>query len=153
MKMRTPREIAEHYSRHQKDDLLGFTGGVLVSHLPFDLAQPFLKPSVTSEEWGPLPLVWDAVLAEMREYMAFAWEKALNHRGISASRSVEKMRAWLFMLGDDELAGMERYENYGAPILLAICKKYGFLVPNELAAERMARGLPCTDGCDEGCGR
>jgi hypothetical protein len=82
--------------------------------------------------------------------MAFAWGKARDHRGISASRSVEKMRTWVWLLDDPEITA--NYQNYGAPILRAICERYGFPIPDGDDMRRMSEGEPCRDGCDEGCG-
>ena len=88
--------------------------------------------------------------------MPFACEKASGHRGISASRSIEHFRNWLWLLGDDELlefsGGDNNYINCGAPILKAIADKYRFDWPDDDGLNRMARGEPCVDGCVEGCG-
>lgn len=155
--MRTPEEIAKYYETRQRDDFLGFEAGVLIPYLPYELAKPWLKPDSSPEFWGEQPpLTEEGMLETMRDYMAFAWDKALNHRGISASRSVTKMASWLWLLGNDEMVAFchndANYENYGAPILKAICDKYGFPIPDDECARRMARGLPCYPGCDMGCG-
>lgn len=104
------------------------------------------------------PLSDDRVRDEMRQYMAeVGWDKVLGHRGISAGRTVEKMTAWLWLLGDDEMVRFaeddSNYPQYGAPILKAICEKYGFPIPDDPAARRMAVGRRCVPDCDEGCAR
>ena len=158
--MRTTDEIAAWYAAKSEDDLLGFTAEAVMEYLSFEQLKPFLKKDSSLEEWEPTPLTEESLLERMREYMGIAWEKALGHRGISAGRSVEKMRAWLWILGDDELVAFadddENYAQYGVPILKRICERYGFSVPagewSVQCTERMAQGLPCTPACDEGCG-
>lgn len=155
--MRTVEEIASYYEARRQDDFLGFEAEVLLPFLPYDLAKPWLKPDSSPEKWGKQKsLTEEGVLETMRDYMAFAWGKALNHRGISASRSVTKMASWLWLLGDDEIVAFchdeANYENYGAPVLKAICDKYRFPIPDDECALQMAQGLPCYPGCDMGCG-
>jgi len=61
--------------------------------------------------------------------MPFAWEKANGCRGISASRSLRHMVAWLWLDGQDEFLekwnDLRDYEYYGKPQLIAICELYG----------------------------
>ena len=150
--MRTEEEIAQHIAATRAEDVLGFYGEALLEFLSFDKARPFLKTEATVENWGATPpLTRDAVIARMREYMAFAWEKVRNHRGISANRSVDKMRGWVWLLGDDPITAS--YPQYGAPILYSICDLYGFPVPDGEDIANMSEGLPCRPDCDEGCGR
>ena len=153
--MRTPQEIINYYEVHTANDFLGFLGDVLLGQLPFEDAKPYLKDEATEEDWGkPIP-DRETLLAAVADYMEFAWEKCVGHRGISATRSVQKMQAYMFLLGEDELEAVtqdeSRYSQYGAPILWEICKKLGWPVAEGPEAERMARGLPCIDGCEMGC--
>ena len=153
--MRTPEEIVAKCQ--DKDDWLGFTAQALAPFLAFEQAKPLLKEDASPDNWcAPKPLTREAVLADMREYMTFAWDKAWNHRGISAGRSVTKMEAWIWLLGDDAvLKGVEStsYENYGAPKLALICQTYGFPVPDEEGIRNMIAGKPCCPDCDQGCGK
>lgn len=155
--MRTPDEIVAHYRAIAADDFLGFAADVLLSYLTFDQARPLLRDDATADLWGEvLPLDRDGVIAAMRSYMAFAWGKVTGHRGISASRSVAKMGAWLWLLGDDALAAQvadpANYPQYGAPALKLVCDAYGFPVPDSPGLANMIAGLPCYPGCEEGCG-
>lgn len=159
--MRTPDEIATQMKAIEKDDFLGFGREVLMSYLPWSHIQPFLKEGVTEDQWT----------AESRspveagvDYLKFAIGKALDHRGISAGRSVEKLRqyAWLAER-EDVVQAMDdaAYENYGVPKLMAFGS--GFDVPTEWAIPahdaarqallNMSKGLPCTPNCMEGCGQ
>ena len=167
--LRTSEEIVSHIKEHQ-GQIFDFAAEVLAPYLPFEYAQ-LVVDDLTEEEWCapdekgrtlPLSLDRTTILREMRHYMEFAIGKATGHRGLSASRSVSKFKAWDWLLGDEEIdAG---YENYGAPTLKAICERYSFDLPphnHENGAEewcercmfdRMAAGEPCMDACEEGCG-
>lgn len=63
---------------------------------------------------------------EIRDYMSFAWDKANDCRSLSASRSIEHMSAWLFLLGKEELVTRinEEYAFYGKTSLYLICKEF-----------------------------
>jgi hypothetical protein len=97
--MRTIEEIAERAAR--SDDIFGHDIDILVRYLPFDKARPFLSAGAVQRE--PHPLDLEAIRGEMKEYLEFAWEKAEGHRGLSALRSITRMRAWLWLLKDEEL--------------------------------------------------
>lgn len=151
--MRTAAEIVQRIK--ESKSFFGFEQEALIPYLTFEQARPFLKSEAKSEEWKPFPLTEESVRAEMAAYMLFAWEKALDHRGLSAGRSVEKLSAWIWLLGDDvclSLVEAAEHTNYGAPKLQVICDAFGLPMPDDEAARRMARGLPCRDDCDEGCG-
>ena len=116
---------------------------------PEDVADK--KPSTTGEL---------AVMA--RDYLIFAVDKIEDHRGISAGRSVDKLREYAWLLGrDDVVSAMETasYEQYGAPKVRAFGEGmgWGFLEHGADSyrdrLERMSQGIPCTDPCEEGCGQ
>lgn len=90
-------------------------------------------------------------------YLSFAWDKALDHRGISANRSILHIKNWLWLIGDEEALRFAEsrgnYAQYGAPILKYVGNKYGAKMPDDERAERMARGEFCELGCDNGCER
>lgn len=155
--MQTIEEIVAYYERERQEDIFGFLSEVLLRYLPTEAVKPFLKEGTDLSAWQPTPLTEEAVIADMGQYMAFAWGKVSDHRGISAYRSIEKMQGWLWLLGDEETLAYakdeEHYPQYGAPILLRICQRYGFPVPDEEGIRNMAQGKPCYPGCQEGCGR
>ncbi len=127
--MRTPDEIVARirYLEEGDRDFLFFERSDLIEHLPFSHARPFLKPEAAESDWEQLPLSAPSIQAEMLDYMPFAWEKANNCRGISASRSISHMKAWLWLRGDDLGERMDGlYEFYGKPCLRVICEKYGW---------------------------
>ena len=156
--MRTTTEVVERLRAHYATNpILDFRPEVWAGFLSLDEVREFLNPDADISSWVPDTLDEPTVLAQMRSYMEFAWGKVEDHRGISAGRSVQKMGAWLWLLGDDELVAVteddSRYPMYGAPILKAICDKYGFPVPDSESIGRMAQGLTCTPDCENGCGR
>lgn len=67
----------------------------------------------------------ESILNEMLDYMSFAFEKANNFRGISASRSMSHYSAWTWLIGDD-FGNLLDYEYYGKDNLVEICEKYGW---------------------------
>jgi len=156
--MRTPEEIKEKIKEENKK-FMCFQSDVLINYLSLEQAEQgqFLKSDhiLTPETWTQNPLTTEAITSEMREYMSFAIEKTTDHRGLSANRSIDKMKAWLWLLQDQDLLDLadndDNYQNYGAPILLKICQKYKLGLPMGSDFLRMTEGLPCRDGCDEGC--
>jgi hypothetical protein len=119
------RTIEEILSKidSMKDDVFGFGTGDLIQALPFDAAAPFLKEGTTADQWTQST----DPAGEIRNYMGFAWGKANGCRGLSAGRSVEHMKAWLWLDGKDELSNRldDVYEFYGKPCLVLVCKEYG----------------------------
>jgi len=155
--MRTTEEIVFR-AKEAQAIVLDFTFGVLVEYLPWADARQFFKDDAhaeLSEEWEQRSLDRTAIVEEMRDYMTFAWDKAIDHRGISACRSIDKMIAWLWLLGEDdfiaEIKGIS-FTNYGAPKLARICERFDFPILDDEAARNMANGEPCRPDCDEGCG-
>ena len=158
--MRTQQEIIDHFK--SDDSMFGFGKDVLLEHLQYDAAKEFLKEDFTSKP--DAEELWNAdrqepnrgnVLEAMRSYMEFAWGKVVDHRGISANRSVDNMLAWLWLLNDDaitekvEAAG---YEQYGAPKLAVVCEAYDIDIPIDEGLQNMIAGKFCEPGCGEGCG-
>lgn len=140
--LRGGEEIASRISELAKagiwepNDLLGFKTEALAAFLPWEHAKALVKPTVTEEEWtkDTKPLTREAVIEQMRGYMEFAWGKAKDERGISASRSVEKLREWAWLLGDDDLVtAIEEapYGWYGVDTLRVICERLDFPIPEE----------------------
>ncbi len=126
--MRSQNQIVERI-KDAKEDFFGFAMGVLIDFVE--------KDRRAREDWIPddkediLPFVEptkENVLRQMREYLPFAFDKASNERGISASRSVTKFTTWLWLLEDDYLyqyaCNDENYPMYGRPILEKIRDKY-----------------------------
>jgi len=157
--LRTPEEIKHRINKISEFDLFGISADLII-YLPYEDAKEFIKPEITKEEWeGKHRKAYtkENIIKRIKDYMPFALGKAENHRGISASRSIDHMVAWLFLLKDDELLNYagndDNYENYGCPILKKICDKYNIEYPEDKHMQNMAEGKPCYNGCDMGCGK
>lgn len=77
------------------------------------------------------PWTEEAVREQLKADLEFAFEKALDKRGISASMMYEVVKMWLWVL-EDELALVddeEVYPQYGLPLLKRVALKYGFENP------------------------
>lgn len=166
--MRTQDEIADR-AREQSAKFFDFWAEVLLCFLDYDHAKPLIKPEFTREQWDamdnsvggdaprhPRVLTEFDIPEQMAGYMRFAWGKVSDHRGISAGRSVEKLAALAWLLGDDDVVAFAEdsanYPQYGAPILRHICERYGLPIPDDEHLQRMMQGERCTDDCEEGCG-
>lgn len=149
---RTQDDILARIETVKSEDWLGFKLEVLVPHLDYEHARPYLKPEVAAYEWQPrteAELQRDAF-----EYYEFALTKIEGHRGISANRSVEKLTEYAWLMGrDDIVAAMDAapFEQYGAPKVRAFADALSLGWPVGVL-ERMASGLPCEPGCEAGCG-
>jgi len=152
--IRTQDEVVARIREVQIDRLWEFATEILVAYLDFEHARGFLRPEVTSAGWIQLdPADRQAIRAALREYLHFAWKKVLDHRGLSAGRSIDKLGAWAWLLGDDEvvavLADESRYTPYGAPMLAYLSTRYSVPIPAGEVASRMSRGLACHADCEE----
>jgi len=122
---RTQDEIVARIKWLEPNDFLGFKTGDLIDALHYEHAKPYLKPEVTADQWKPSPIDRESVVARMLDYMPFAWEKAHNCRGISASRSIAHFESWIWLAGDD-LGDLSDYQFYGKDELRRICAHYGW---------------------------
>jgi hypothetical protein len=159
--MRSVEEIKAKIAADDPEDLFG----VKVTHLLSALSYPdaastgVLNPKVLPEEWDEKFHEPDPV-RRLAEYLPFAMEKASNHRGLSAGRSVQHVEILTWLAGtDDDVEALkeEQYEQYGVPKLFWAANRFGLMQVWEDNADaqldRMASGEPCSAGCDEGCGR
>lgn len=154
--MKTVEEIVKRCHASNPDDPFGFGFEVLSGFLTFEEARPLLKVGATGEGWESCPLTSDSVKAAMRTYMEFAWGKARDHRGLSASRSIVKMKSFIWLLGDENTlckVNVAGYARYGAPKLAVICETYGFPIPSGDDVANMIAGKACCPYCEEGCGQ
>lgn len=152
--MRSQAEILERIE--QAYDPFIWQQPVLVECLDFEHARQFLIADATADGWAFEQCLTDEqAIARMRESMPYAWQQVIDHQGRTANRSVEKLIAWLFVLGDDEtLLGMmgRPFAMWGAPRLRFVCDRYEFPVPSERTVRRMSEGKKCRRTCDRGCG-
>lgn len=126
--MRTFDEIVQRIHDTREDDFFGTVASDLAAYLPNDRLEEAgfaVAEGVTNRPVAPRD---DAsVIAQIVDYLPFAWGKANNCRGLSAGRSIDHMTTWLWMLGEDDAAtAIQDYIHYGKPQLRAISEKYGF---------------------------
>lgn len=129
--MRTQQEIIDKMKAVEDNDFFCTIRSDLLNYLDYPNAKPFLKPEATEEEWNKAKstLTRENVLKEMLDYMPFAWDKANNFRGLSAGRSMDHYTAWVWLLGDEDVAAigdLKGYEFYGKDNLVKLCQRYGW---------------------------
>lgn len=143
--------------KEEENEVLSFFIDTIIDYLPFDVAKEHLKEEYVkniesgSEVWNQKELTRNNIIEDMKNYMEFAWGKVIDHRGLSAGRSVNKFQGWIWVLGEDDKIDWENYTNYGAPILKQICGVYGFEIPESKEVKNMMEGRMCRENCDEGC--
>jgi hypothetical protein len=74
-----------------------------------------------------VPKEWtrENIIAQLKEDVAFAFEKAIGHRGISSELMYDVIRMWNWIL-QEGLEDFDEYADYGIPLLKATALKYGF---------------------------
>lgn len=121
--MRTQDEIVARIKDRKDRDMFGFEVNEYVDYLDYAHAKEFLKDDTTQKQWEKEQAKTKTPGESIKDYMPFAWEKANNCRGLSASRSISHMVAWLWLDGKD-WPELEDYQYYGKPQLVRICKEY-----------------------------
>lgn len=124
------RSQDEIFARAQAaDDTFGWAQEVLLPYLDFDHARPVLNDDVTPEQWAEHADDPAEVAEAARDYYTFALGKIADERGISAERSVIKLREYAWLMGrDDIVTAMDAapYAEYGAPKVAAFGAGLGF---------------------------
>lgn len=77
------------------------------------------------EKYIPEEYTRENVLKHLKGDLDFAFEKALNGRGISSSFMYSVIQMWNWVL-EEGLEEFDDYENYGLPLFKATALKYGF---------------------------
>lgn len=141
-KLRTQEEIVEKLDYHQsKESFFDFTPDVLIPVLKWEFAKKYLIPEYVEKvekEEEKFECISDlkTIVQDFLDYMVFAWGKAENQRGLSASRSINKLSAWLWLLNREDLVAIieddNLYNPYGAPALIEVCNNLGIEVPESL---------------------
>lgn len=157
MSARTQEQILARFQNiDPNSDWLGFRREVLLGAMTIETAQAALDADLTGETWDA---VTDTETAA-REYLTFAIEKAADHRGISAIRSVDKLTEYAWLLGRDDVTeamAAAGYAQYGVPKLKAFADGMGWPWPGDVpswqvtALDRMSVGMPCDPDCVDGC--
>jgi hypothetical protein len=77
------------------------------------------------ETYKPEEFNKETVLGRLKSDLSFAFSKALNQRGLSASMMNDVIKMWMWVL-EDELADHDDYAYYGLPLLKLVAVKYEF---------------------------
>jgi len=129
--------------RDAAEDFFGFEREVLANYLSKDaiinftglFKEEYVEKVKSGEESVEVPGLEESV-QDFLDYMVFGWMKAMDERGNSASRSVSKLGAWLWLFGRDDLRRFihddDLYNPYGAPALIKVCEEMGIEVPDDL---------------------
>lgn len=145
------------------ENMFGFAQEVLAGAMTLETVKQALPnfDAGSSEAEPPTFPVYTSENIEgaCKEYLQFAIGKALDHRGISASRSIDKLTQFAWLVGKDNVVeAMDEadYTNYGVPKLKAFAD--GMELPFEAGEyydqselDNMAAGKPCREDCEEGC--
>lgn len=129
--MRTYAEVVQRVQEPLKG-MFDFARDTLIDYLDYADARQFLKAEATREEWLPVvrSLTEDSVREQIVSYLPFAFEKAEDQRGLSAIRSIQRFRAWIWLLGEeyaDLLAFLEdedNFQGYGETLLHRIAEVF-----------------------------
>jgi hypothetical protein len=139
---RSQAEIVDRFNA--ADDFFGFAIEVLSESMTADTIRSINPGAELPDDWAPQTA------------------EQITASGISAERSVIKLREYAWLLGQDEVvAAMDAadYPQYGAPKTKAFADGmgWGFIAfveeADKAALVRMSNGLPCTDDCESGCGQ
>lgn len=128
--MKTQQQILDRIFDIKESDVFGFELSILFDYLTVESMESLrgrvLKDDVDLSDHVPKTTDADTIKAEMRDYMEFAWRKANGFRGLSAGRSIQHYQAWLWLLGENELANdIGDYRYYGKDELVEICDYLG----------------------------
>ncbi|MET9222422.1 hypothetical protein ABZX65_27160 [Streptomyces sp. NPDC003300] len=128
--MTVTRTSAEIFARAQAaDDLFGWAQEVLLNYCDYETVLPLLNDGVTAEEWAKVASDPAKVGEAARKYHLLALGKIAAERGISAERSVIKLREFAWLMGrDDVIAAMDAapYPEYGAPKVAVFGQLMGY---------------------------
>lgn len=124
--MKTKEEIVNNYEKWETflEDRFGNRLCEFLTEEEINKIGFKLKDGIehTPEEWTR-----ENILKQLKEDVEFGFEKALDHRGISASLMYDVVRKWNMVLEEGlENWDEECYEQYGLPLFKATAVKYGW---------------------------
>ncbi|MBE9491056.1 MAG: hypothetical protein IMY67_12230 [Bacteroidetes bacterium] len=121
--MKTQKEIIAKIYEINEEDILGFGFSTLVPFLDPSNAKGLVENIGEASDWKRQT---SSISYVIKDYMPFAFEKANNFKGISASRTMTKMGLWLWLDNKNELSkDCHDYKYYGKDQLVCICEEYG----------------------------
>lgn len=127
--MKTLEQIIKDYKDNTLDGRQSYR---FAQFLTFDKLAEFgfeLKEGITEEEYNKSvkPFTRENVLAQLKEDVAFGFEKALDQRGLSSGLMFECVKFWNNVLEEGlENWDDDNYAMYGLPLFKATAVKYGW---------------------------
>lgn len=149
---RTQEEILARFNA--VDSFFGYEREILAEAMDVQTLAAVGIDATALADWRQLTHADLEAAAE--SYLEFAIGKIEEHRGLSADRSVTKLREYAWLLGrDDVVEAMDAtgYAQYGAPKVRVFARKFGWPWPDSASLNRMAAGASCRIDCEDGCGR
>lgn len=117
--------VKEHIDEIEMDDFCDrrFTKKLL-DFLPVEEWETFGFKQKEKREHNPKEWTKENIIIQLKEDLEFAIEKAINHRGISASLMYDVLRSWCMILEN----GLEKtaYGWYGDKLIKAVDEYYNF---------------------------
>lgn len=137
---RTEEEIIKY-----SEDFCDFFGGIrdvlgnYLSHekLKLWVGDEYISKVESKEIILPDPItdIYETT-QDFLDYMRFAWGKAIDEKELSASRSVCKLSAWMWLLNREDISKIIRddalYNPYGSRALIEAYNMLSIEVPQEL---------------------
>lgn len=131
--MRTHKEITaqlDHLHTQQNPrDPFGQERNVLADYLRWAQLPPSIQDTQDAKAWDenpPKPLDVTALATSIEEYMPLAWDIANSADRSRALRCLETLRAWLWILGLDEIVEESLNPIYfGKRVLVMTCEHFG----------------------------
>ena len=122
--MKTLEQIATDYKSKTLDGrdlnrLVKFIPENMLPKFGFELKDEFIGKHEVIE------FTRENILKQLADDVAFGFEKALNHRGLSSSMMFEVVSMWNWIL-EEGLEHFDDYAQYGLPLFKATAIKYGF---------------------------
>lgn len=112
-------------------------GVVILTGTPLKDFMTEPNPVIEEAKFNPpedvTPWTREEVLENLKNDVAFGFEKALNHRGLSSAMMYSVVLMWMWILEDELYAQFKdgnSYEMYGLPLFKAAAVKYG--LPNPI---------------------
>jgi hypothetical protein len=129
--MKTLDQVKESYKSQTLDGrdisrLSVFVPETMLKDFGLELKDDFVGKH-THKEWTR-----ENVIDQLRDDVAFGFEKALNQRGISSGLMFEVVKMWNWIL-EEGLEDHQEYPMYGLPLFKATAVKYGF--PNPIGED------------------
>lgn len=125
--MKTIREVLNNYKEYETflDDRFG------VRFCDFLTKEQMNKINYITSDENHKPLEWtrDNVLAQLKNDVAFGWEKCQDERSISASLMASAVCSWCKVLDDEGIRELDcdyDYGCYGDNIFKTVDEFYGF---------------------------